>query len=438
MEVKPGTLDWYINNKLTHSLHTTERRSFRGCRRRWSWIFHDGYYPRITARPLEFGVAYHLAMETYYGFYLGLWENPDPQTALNLSIAAFKGKCEEQYKSYLRAMPEAVGDPEIRAEYDDRVELGVGMLKHYFTHVAPEADKDLKPVKVEVSFEVPILSPQRETLWCKCARCWKRWVQYSKPEVHGTPCDDPQRVLDWNEDLFKYWDGLPVSYGGRIDIIFEDRQGRYWIGDWKTAMRLSGVEEGSPDDYMWNDDQITSYCWAMWLIGIDVAGFIYAEIKKAVPEEPEPNKTIRLGRRYSVNKQLATTYDLYKKTVMENDTAAYEQGLYNDMLEHLKNGPIFHKRHQIHRTIDELEQCGYYIYLEAREMVDPGLAIYPNPGRFHCKGFTDASGCAFWEPCIGQNRGEDFAYTLETLFEKRTKHYWEDAEPTTDKRMEPA
>lgn len=430
MDVKPGTLDWYINNKLTHSLHNTEYASYRGCRRRWSWIFHDGYYPTITPRPLEFGVAYHAAMEEYYGFYLGLFVNPDPATALQLAIAKFTETCEAQYKKYLRAIPEAVGDPEVRAEYDDRVQQGVGMLKYYFTHVAPDYDKDLKPVKVEVSFEVPIKSPQGDILWCKCGRCYKRlitWIDKQPDNQHLF------RELDRKD-----WKGLPVSYGGRIDAIMEDRQGRFWIVDWKTAMRLSGIEPGANDDFMWNDPQITSYCWAMWLIGLDVAGFIYAEIKKAVPVEPEPNKTIRLGRRYSVNKQLATTHDLYLKTVQENDTAAYEQGLYDEMLEHLKEGAIFHKRHQIHRIEDELIACGYNIWLQAKEMVNPETPIYPNPGRFHCQGMSGFSGCAYWEPCIGQNRGEDYFWTLESLFEKREKHYWEDAPPTTDKRMEPA
>jgi hypothetical protein len=433
MAATPGTLDWYINNKLTHSLHNTEYGSYRGCRRRWSWIFHDGYYPIVTPRPLEFGVAYHAAMEEYYGFYLGLFVNPDPETALALSIAKFKGVCDEQYKKYLRMVPESVGDPEIRKEYNERVELGVGMLRYYFKHVAPEADKDLCPEKVEISFEVPIKGPEGETLWCKCDRCWKRYAAYvekqSPPE--GYSLKDVERApADWK--------GLPVTYGGRIDAIFRDRQGRYWIVDWKTAMRLSGVEPGSNDDFMWNDPQITSYCWALWMIGFDIAGFIYAEIKKAVPEEPEPNKTIRLGRRYSINKQLSTTAELYEQTVKENDTAAYEQGLYDEMIEHLRTGTIFHKRHQIHRIEDELIACGYSIWQQAKEMVDPHTPIYPNPGRFHCQGMSGFSGCAYWEPCIGQNRGEDFVYTLESMFEKRTKHYWEDAKPTTDKYMEKA
>jgi len=437
------TVEEYIEQKLVHSIHTTERRSFRGCRRRHKFIFIDGYYPKVTARPLEFGVAFHAAMETYYGFYLGLFVNPDPDTALQLAIAKFKEVCNQQYRKFVLNNPIKEGDPEVKEEYDDRVRLGVGMLRYYFLHEAPKYDQGLKPVKVEQSFEVPIYGPNKEIIWCKCDRCKRRWrnseIGARDHDQYSAQVYELTGEILTAEAYWEQWEGLPVTYGGRIDIIFEDAQGRYWIGDWKTAMRISGVEPGTLDDYMYNDDQITSYCWALWLIGIPVAGFIYAEIKKAVPEEPEPLKAQRLGRMYSTNKQQATTYDLYLSTIQENDTAAYEEGLYDEFLNYLKyNAPVFHHRHDIPRNDEELRNCGLYIYQEAKEIIDPNIARYPNPGRFHCKGFTDASGCAFWEPCLGMNRGEDWHYTLDTMFEKRTKHYYEEAPPTTDKRMEPA
>jgi len=419
----------YINAGLTHSLHTSERRSFRGCRRRWDWISRQMYYPRVTARPLEFGVAFHAAMEAYYGFWLGLWENPDPEAALQLALIKFREITDSQRAAYIRMNDEI--SPEMSADYKDRVKLGESMLKYYFRTIAPKADMDLKPLKVEIKFEVPITGPNGETLWCKCDHCWARYTNWwlsKRPEPLGGVDPEQERA---------HWKGLPVTYGGRIDIIFQDRYGRIWVGDWKTAARLSGVDTNTTDDYMWNDDQITSYCWALASIGLDVAGFIYAEIKKAVPEEPELLSRPYKGRMFSTNKQQTTTLALFRNTVSENDVEAYESGAYDDFLEYLKhNAPQFHARHQIHRNDEELRQAGEMIYLEATEMTNPSLPIYPNPGRFHCKGFTDASGCAFWEPCLGKNRGEDYEYTLETMFEKRTRHYWEEAQPSTDKRME--
>lgn len=420
----------YITAGLTHSIHTSERRSFRGCRRRWDWISRQFYYPNITARPLEFGVAFHGAMEKYYEFYLGLFRNPSPEAAAAVAVQEFNRITAEQRLKYIRTQGSL--DDEKRADYEERQQLGQDMLKYYFTKVAPEADKGLKPLKVEIKFEVPILNPytKEQDLWCKCDYCWRRWMK-------SEPSEWADKEWMSTGEYYKAWKGLPVTYGGRIDILFEDELGRLWIGDWKTAARLSGTE--TSDEYLWNDDQITAYIWALRLIGFNVAGFIYAEIKKAVPAEPEPLKVVRLGRRFSVSKQIVTDAKLYENTVSENDPEAYEAGRYDDFIQYLKDeGPRFHSRHMVNRNDEECRQAAINIWMEARDLTNPDIAIYPNPGRFHCKGFGPDSGCAFWDPCLGKNRGEDVEYSLNAMFEKRTRHYWEDAPPTTDKRMEPA
>jgi hypothetical protein len=414
------TVNDYINAGLTHSVHTSERRSFRGCRRRWDWISRQLYYPNITARPLEFGVAFHAAMEAAYLNRLELWDDPSPASTLAMALAVFKRVTGEQRNKYI--VTQGGIDDEMKADYDDRVDLGEKMLKYYFGKLYPNIDKledgtRIKPVKVEIKFEVPIPG----NLWCKCDWCWRRFAKHFNLA--------PKSKLDIG------WKGLPVTFGGRLDILWEDEYGRYWIGDWKTAARLSGVEGN--DEYLELDDQITGYVAALRSLGINVVGFIYMELKKAVPDEPEPLKIIRLGRRFSVSKNLDTTYALYKATVEENDPAAYANGLYDDFLDHLKDaGPIFHLRHEVQRNDAECEEFWRVMEMEARDMTNQSLPIYPNAGRFHCKGQSTFSGCAFFEVCLGTNRGEDVSYGLETMFEKRDRHYWEDAKPTTDKRME--
>lgn len=395
-------LNEYIDANLVHSVHTSERRSRRGCPLKTHWIYDKGYYPLVTARPLEFGVAFHKALEKYYDPLTWF----DPQTKRALALGAFSQTIDEQYKNYCRLNSPS---PEMKAEYDERRELGLAMLKYYIDVESPIHDQGFTPVKVEIGFEVPIKGPNGETIWCKCDRCKKKWIRYT--EGHSTQ-----------------WQGLPVTYGGRIDCLAKDRLGRYWIVDWKTAAKLSTGEPGADDDYMWLDDQIASYCWALWLIGIDVAGFVYAEIKKAVPEEPEPNKYLRLGRRYSVSKSINTTYDLYLKTVQENDPGALEQGLYDDFLEFLKgpSGPKYVLRHQITLHPDEFITIGEDIYNEALDIVNPNKRIYATPGRFTC-GY-----CAFNSPCKSRRRGQDYQYELDTLYEKRERHYYE--QPNTDNR----
>lgn len=424
----------YIEARLTHSVHTSERRSFRGCRRRWDWISRQFYYPRVTPRPLEFGVAFHAAMEAGYRNRLGLFLDPDPSATLAIAEATFKSVTRQQREKYIRlngGIDETMDD-----DYKDRVVQGIGMLKYYFGKLYPDIDQvegfgRLKPIKVEIKFEVPIRNPEtgEQDLWCKCDWCWRRYVKHM--QIDGE---------DWNgglEAAYGLWKGLPVTYGGRLDILFEDEFGNYWIGDWKTAARLSGIDVN--DEYLELDDQITAYVWALRMLGLPVVGFLYMELKKAVPDEPEPLKVVRLGRSFSVSKNLDTTYELYKSTVEENDPIAYGNGLYDEFLDYLKtDGPIFHYRHEVQRNNTECFEAGVNIWKEAKEMTNPDLLIYPSTGRFHCKGFSTFSGCAFFEPCLGKNRGEDVVYALDTMYDKLDRHYWEDVEPSTDKRMEPA
>jgi hypothetical protein len=363
-------------------------------------------------------------MEKYYESYLGLFHNPDPSASFAVALAEFRKVTRSQREKYIRLNGGI--DEVMDLDYKDRVQLGEGMLKHYFTRVAPIEDKGMKPLKVEIKFEVPIVNPYtgEQDLWCKCDWCWRRWQKHDVPDLHDFKQRGP-------------WKGLPVTYGGRLDILWEDELGQLWIGDWKTAMRLSGVETN--DEYLELDDQITAYVWALRLIGIPVVGFIYAEIKKAVPEEPEPLKVTRLGRKFSVSKNLNTTYELYKATVEENDPGAFYNGQYTDFLDYLQeNAPQYNMRHMVMRNNEQCRNAGINIWMEAKEMTNPDLNIYPAPGRFHCKGMSTFSGCAFFDACVGKERGEDYEYTLATMFDKLDRHYWEDAAPTTDKRMEPA
>lgn len=415
------TVDDYIDKDLTHSVHTSESRSFRGCRRRWNWIFREFWYPTTTPQPLEFGVAYHAALETWYN--PDRWYS-DREVQLALAKSTFIDKTREQKTQYLK-LNEGNIDPEKEAEYDSNVKLGLSMLEYYCTEISPEYDRFFRPVKVEISFEIPIVNPDtKEQLWCKCNTCWDRYQAWLRTQ--GVTLSRIEGVTDWWTTHYAQWQGLPVTYGGRIDCLMEDlNTNRYWCVDWKTAARLSGIDVD--DSYLLNDDQITRYCYALWTLGIDVVGFIYAEQKKTIPEEPEALQRPYKGRWFSTNKQKGYTYEVYKKTVEENDPLGYDAGVYNEFLEYLRDNPTrFVLRHQVHRNEVELRSAGRNLYLEAADMVDPNLRLYPSAGRFAC------STCAFRQPCLMVNSGDDYLYTLQSSFEKRRYHYWQEREMSTD------
>lgn len=416
-----------VKDRLVHEIHTSERKSFRGCRRRWDWIFRQYYYPKVTAKPLEFGVAFHNAMEVLYDPDKWKW---DREVVLALAVKKFVDTCNEQRNRYLNERDEQyISNEDIEEDYDERVELGKGMLNYYAKEVAPQYDEGWTPLKVEVEFIVPIQNPDTdEFLYCTCDTCRRNFLEHQykvDPENDYELLQDPvskQWRLACNGQGHFPWEGLVVVLAGRIDLLAEDQHGSYWIVDWKTAARLArGDASGQDkDEFLDLDDQIGSYVMALRRkLGLNVRGFVYVELKKAFPSQPNRNKQPRLGRMYSVSKSQAVDYDLYLKTVQEGDKEAYEAGLYDEFLTYLKEeGVNFHGRYQMHKTDEELEEIERNLFAEASDMVNQNLRIYPNAGRFNC-GF-----CAFRQPCLEKNRQGDYQYMLDTLFEKREKHYW--------------
>jgi hypothetical protein len=145
-----------IDKRLVHELHTSERKSFRGCRRRWHWIFKDMWYPSTTAKPLEFGVAFHAAMETLYD--PNTWDWPRG-TVLQLAKVKFQEVNIQQLDLYLQTPQASMSETDPREDYAERLALAKSMLDYYGGKVMPVVDKHWTPIKVEVEFVVPIQNP---------------------------------------------------------------------------------------------------------------------------------------------------------------------------------------------------------------------------------------------------------------------------------------
>lgn len=389
---------------LVHPIHTTERRSFRSCRRRWNWIFREFYYPVVTHRALEFGVAFHKAMETWYDPIT--WNDPDRELVnQGLALTVFHETVKEQLANHKRLNGEP--SPELKADYDDRIDLGLKMIKYYTGVLSPQLDQGFTPIGVEIPFELDL------GFNCKCNICWRRYEKYLRNNERITD----NRVI---ETIRHNWNGLPVTYGGRVDMIAQDKLGRLWLFDWKTTGKI--MDAGTEESFLELEDQVTSYVVAFHRLGRPVAGFVYHEQKKAVPEPPQALQRTLKGRKFSTAKNANTTYEDFKKHIFEHDRDALEAGLYDDYLTWLKReGPQFYQRHQIHRNRYQIESAWDDMVAEARDIIE-NPRIYPQPSRFGC------NTCAFRQPCLGANMGEDYYYTLDTLFEKRTKHYFEEGE----------
>src|SRR3954453_12566492 len=110
---------------LVHEVHVSELRSFRGCRRRHDWLFNKNLQPVVTPTPLEFGIAFHRAMEVMY----------DPKTwhldkyALGVRAeTAFIEKCKEKRANFIRVTGKYGLSDEEEKDYEASLTLGVGMI----------------------------------------------------------------------------------------------------------------------------------------------------------------------------------------------------------------------------------------------------------------------------------------------------------------------
>lgn len=381
-------LDFYDHPEVfreSHEIHTSEMRSFQGCRRRWNWAYREGYVLETQHKPLEFGIAFHVGMEA--GFEPKLWKKTSPEEKLQASITAFTEEAEKQRQKYLvltgqTKLMEAEGD-----DYADRIELGIGMLTYYWTEIHPIQDKWFRPVMTEVRFSVPISNPDtNEPLLCGGGNGSKDCGQFHPPNA-------------------------PVTFNGRIDVIIEDLlNGGYFIWDHKSAALLQ-----KDDKVLQLDPQVGGYSWAAALqLNLDVRGFLYVEYRKDYPRDPAVLKRSYRGRIFSTDKNQATDLDHFVRTVSQHDPMAYEGGAYDEYIAWLKSkdAPQFHRRFPIVKTRKNLRNIGRVIFDIAHEMVSPAIAIIPHVGRFSC------SGCAYYQPCLAMFLGEDHTHALETNFLK--------------------
>jgi hypothetical protein len=393
-----STEEWVnelIGEDLVHSIHVSELNSHRSCRQRWYWAYIEDLHSAESVKALEFGIAYHRAMEVFYD--PATW-HLDKDVLATHAIAEF-GRENERILDRLRQrgpQPEWLDE-----DFAERVRFGTAMLDRYFRFVAPTADT-FTPVDVEVGFEVPLTGPNGTYVVCRCSRCWAR----------------TERCENWGELLAPKrgqrgqrgrWLGLPVTLGGRLDLLAEDNQtGELGILDWKTTARLMTEQQL---DVLFRDPQISMYLLAMHKLGIPARTFWYHEQLKAEPEAPEPMARRRKGCLYSTSKQLHTTYDLYYQTVAEGDPTGLAEGAYDEYLLWLRTeGPQFWQRTTVRRNNHQLQMAEKEVFDQFLDMLSE--RVYINPGKFTC------TYCQFADPCLAKQRGENYQHTLNTLYVK--------------------
>jgi hypothetical protein len=378
-------------------IRTSDRISFKSCRQSWDYSskIRQNYEPKALPKPLDFGTAIHSGLQVLYDPRTWEWDRDV------VELAALQAFVKENRQALLRYEELSGPDELVRLDFAERDELGRGMLQNYFAWYRTHSN--FTPVYVEVEFEVPIPVPPSLSLPPGFMRSRDGNLLHISPTYGGFGASFE---TEW-------W---PVVYQGRIDMIVRDQHGRYWLVDHKTAAQL----RQDVISFLGKDEQLKSYGWAIELmLGIPIVGCIYNELYKGVPSPPAENKSQRQGRWFSVNKMQDTTYELYEATVSREDRAAYEHGLYDDMLNYLKEqGNKYFRRTQADYTQREYEILGENICKEAIDMLNNPM-IYPNPSRFKC-GY-----CMMEAPCQARMEGSDEAMILQQLYVRRGTRFTE-------------
>lgn len=407
-------------------IHTSDRATFKACRRRWNWSSpaRQNLTRKVSVHgiyaPFWFGTGIHNAIEKYY----------DPsykedcvvafESWFNMQING--GMCtEDELVEFADREPIAKGDGLYWVnglsdllmnydsdEFDAYLDLGKGMLNYYKEYAA--IHDDFTVIAVEQTFSVPILDNDGNAIYMVDTReipdSWEPDIGRDVENQYGS------YIIDGVGGLFKQ-----VHARGRIDCIIQDNEsGRYGLRDYKTASRVD-------DDYFRHldlDEQCTTYSWAaeqmaqMYDLPYKQIDFIdYQALLKAYPKPPTKlkNGTLSISRttESTTAEMYAEAIDLLGLRAMFNkDEKA--QAYYTWLVDTADKR--FINTYRVRRNKSQKYNCGRRLYYEAMDMLDPNIRIYPNPSKDY-----SCLNCWFRSPCVMVEDGSDYQTLLEDGFQ---------------------
>jgi len=182
----------------------------------------------------------------------------------------------------------------------------------------------------------------------------------------------------------------------------------YWIIEHRIA-----AEAFANLDELLLDEESVAACWAWqnFCPGIRIAGVIYNELRKVVPvvsaTKLPPRSVLTPNVALEKRAPPAQLRGLYRQAVKEPENRVEQQG--NETF----------RRTQIARSQNEVESAGRQISLEALEIADPQLRLYPNPVWVNC------SRCEYRRPCKAMCEGADAAAILAASYRERSDDEFE-------------
>lgn len=397
-------------NVSRFTVRTSGRRTFRRCMRKWGW--QSSMRKNLQRKGVEtnihfwFGSAIHFAMEDYFGY------------------NRF-GDLQRAFQGYYAAFP-AYERPN---GADEHYYLGLGMLDYFkewyksknetygfeTVWLHPDHPEEVAPGTpgaeplVEQSF---ILDLGKKVL---AREDTDEIISETDPNLYQRE-DGSWYYVHYEEDLTLVEVSViwkTVYYHGTFDRIVRDRQGRWWIMDWKTA---KSADTGKLD----TDDQISAYLWAaeQWF-GRPIHGFMYVQLTKDLAK---PLKRLANGH-LSVDKKQKTTYRMARQSVIDRygsvSKAPKNVVDYLNLLttQETPEGDRFIRWDPIFRTKEQKISTYHHIMGELDLMANPNLYLFPNFTR-------DCSwDCQFRDACMAleQQNPELAQSLLDEEFEERPR-----------------
>lgn len=315
---------------MEHWISAEDRTAFKRCRRQWDL----GSPNRSNLEPVR-AVTEPLpgAVRDALAvyYYPGMWDWPSP---IVLPLVR---------KAFLRSLGET-------GEHSPVARQGGAILRHY-VEVAPGID-DFSPVQID-------------------------------HEVNGVLPDprDPDRGL---VDAA----GLRVSYHCRVDLLAIDSADAYWVVRHQLVPRWQSIEA------LLLDEELLAACWAaeQTYLGMRIAGTIHNEVlSTGLPDPAELRASwAELPERGGIaqhepsggGRSIPRHRRQYGKPEQTTD----------DRVARLDSGGV--RRTKILRGRQEVEQIGRQLGVEAVQMIDDAVAVYPTPAEQHC------APCPFLRPCL--------------------------------------
>ena len=344
-------------------LREEDRRLFKRCRRAWDLgaTTRGNLVPRRPARTHDLDRALRDALAIYY--YPGMWTWHRPIVYPSV-LEAFARSMGEQRDAHARAHGLSAAE---EAAWRCDLELGDAMLRNYFAW-APTVDR-FTPAWVAVEF--------------------------------GRGIPDPARP--GHEVLTS--DGREVRVRERIEVLVKDDQDVPWLLYHRFVARdeaWAGLHELELDDR----GLLHSWAWELDYLGWTIAGVIYHELRRGVPEDGVALALDELPTRSTPPFDPRAAVEMRRPRVPLQAPEGSGPRLVQD------ETPWF-RRTRILRRREELDAARLQAILEVGDMTDPQLRIYPTPSPEGC------GVCAFRDPCAAMYRGEDAAPLLEAAYAPR-------------------